>query len=257
MYSIPISTSSPSLDQSSHTLPNFAHKNDPDYVFAIGESECLGRGWEGPKSVPPPPCPLRPSSVYLSPLPTLPSFDHFPPLPPPLIPPPHIYPSFVTRPSYVSHDVCKPVCPSPMSKHVSVSKHVRVLPIISKSVRRCPVNVSRVTNVSKYVRPSFMSNQILPMKKLNKVKPLKYEKCDYVHVPSSPVSVPVPRPVSRSVPRRVPHPVTHRVNRHVPRLKLHHPPPSPPPSPPPPPPSSISTTATTISTSISTFISKD
>ena len=53
--------------------------------------------------------------------------------------------------------------------------------------------------------PSFVFNHTQPLRRLNKVKPPKYEKCDYVHVPSSPVSVSVPRPV--------PSPVIHRRHR--------------------------------------------
>ena len=58
-----------------------------------------------------------------------------------------------------------------------------------------------------------------PLRKLNKVKLPKWEKCDYVHVPSRPVSVscPVTRPVKRPVKRHVKHHVTPALNRPVPQ----------------------------------------
>ena len=157
-------------------LPNSTLTND----FAIGQAECLGRGWDGPETVPlsfdirPDELPPQSSTYSLS-------HSDFPLLPPPLIPP------TVTRPVYVS-------------SYVNVSKPVRPCPVFIP-----PVSVTRPVSCNVRSRPCLMSNHTQPMKRLNKVKPPRYEKCDYVLPPS-----PVP---SVSVPRPVPRPVIHRQHR--------------------------------------------
>ena len=116
----------------------------------------------------------------------------------------HHVPRLVTRPVSVNHIVSRPVTRPVSVKHSvqrSVTRPVSVKHHVPCSVTP-PVSVS---NVCKPVRTCFVSNHTQPLRKLNKVKPPKYEKCDYVHIPSSPVSVSVPRPV--------PSPVIHRRHR--------------------------------------------
>ena len=91
--------------------------------------------------------------------------------------------------------VTQPV-PRVVNHSVSVSHHV-------------PRSVTPLVSVSNVCKPV---NHTPPMRRLNKVKPPKYEKCDYVHVSSSPVSV--------SVSHSIPHPVhrrrhSHSVSNHV------------------------------------------
>ena len=141
--------------------------------------------------------------------PVLCSYDDFPPLPPPLVP---FHPR-VTR----NINVCKPVrsCPVNVSHTINVCKPVRQsdyvhvpLSPVSVSVSRSiphPVPQLEYHPVIRKQRPSFMSNHTLPLRRLNKVKPPKYEKCEYIHLPYSHVSV--------SVPRLVPSPVIHRRHR--------------------------------------------
>ena len=164
-------------------------------VYAIGQSEFIGRGWDGSTSNPlKSPCSSQClSSVYVPPS-TLPvsisaNYEEFPPLPPPLLP------SFIHLPSI--NNICS------VPKTHTLNPHPRISPCsinVCKPVRPCPVNVS--SNVCKSV--PFRSIHISPLRKLNKVKPPKWEKCDYVHVPTSPVSCSVPCPVPRRVPRNVP-----------------------------------------------------
>ena len=86
---------------------------------------------------------------------------------------------------------------------------------------RCSVSKPIPVNVCKPVRICSMSNHTSPLKKLNKVKPPKWEKCDYVHVPSSPVpmSCPATPPVKRPVKRPVKCPVKRRVTHSSTRPK--------------------------------------
>ena len=120
--------------------------------------------------------------------------NDFPPLPPP---------RFVTVSRHINHPVFRtnprPVLSSPISvprvlpvrKPVSMS----VCKSVSKSNRTAPQPVTHPVSstppvscnvsVCKPVRPSY--SHIQPLRRLNKVKPPKWEKCDYVHVPSSPV----------------------------------------------------------------------
>ena len=94
----------------------------------------------------------------------------------------------------------------PVPCHVNVNKPTRPVP--------CHVNVSKPVYST--------SNCTLPLRKLNKVKPPKWEKCDYVHVPSRPVSVscsvtrPVKRPVKRRVKRHVTRPLSRPVSQSIP-----------------------------------------
>ena len=120
------------------------------------------------------------------PLPT----EDFPPLPPPLQPVQCSVPRYVN----VKRNVSKLVRP------VTVPLVPPTIHIVPSHV---PCSVPRRVPCS--VRPRPMSNHTQPLRRLNKVKPPKYEKCDYVHLPFSPVTV--------SVPRLVPSPIIHRRHR--------------------------------------------
>ena len=218
-------TSHPSYSFSSNfTLPD-------DY--GIGQSECLGRGWDGLSN------PQRTIPNYLSspstisrPLddfPSLPflrskntpvqidSYDEFPPLPSPCSP------TLCHVPRPLMYHVSRPLVP------VSVLPNVTpVCKPVPKSVPRCTVS-NRVTFPARVIRPDSIqvnvcksecttSNHILPMRKLNKVKPPKWEKCDYVfrvpHV-ASPVKCHVNPPVNSPVKCHVNPPVNSPVKCHV------------------------------------------
>ena len=159
-----------------------------DDGYAIGQSECLGRGWDGPStSTPPkPPCSVQcSSSVYVSPSSLL--CDDFPPLPPPLLAVSRLRPCLPTRTITRSNvprntNVSKPVRSCDVSNHTSKCDYVFVPPSpVSRSVsrpvpRRVPHHVRNV-NVSKPVSKPICSNSVsdhtLPLRKLNKVKPAK------------------------------------------------------------------------------------
>ena len=191
----------------SQNLRNSTLENNSEDEYAIGQSECLGRGWDGPTS-------KIPSSTH-----TPPTLDDFPPLPPPLAPLPTVYPVLshvkrqITRSRYGSFS-CSPSVSSSVSFPLSISNTnssdiSSITPVKCNVFRPAPINC----NVSK----STQISHILPLKKLNKVKPPKWEKCDYV-LPSSaiPESYSIPPAVSRPMSRRVKRSVSRRVNQSLP-----------------------------------------
>ena len=139
--------------------------------------------------------------------------EDYPPLPSPLPISTHVLPM---RPLSRSVPPFVPRLASPRVKCLVPCPALRPVP----GHVPCPVTRPVPVNVRKPVCPCLMSNHTSPLRKLNKVKPPKWEKCEYVHVPTTPMSCepspPVPRPVPRHVSRPVPRPKPCPLNRHVP-----------------------------------------
>ena len=206
--------SPPPYSPPSHLPPSFSLLGSLtlDDGYAIGQSEYLGSGWDGPTAPFSSPIINHSSSLSSSEFPPLSSkskpFQNcdFPPLPP------SYYKSAVTNKcpfNYLSlHEFPQlpsaiPPPPPPLrivnvfrpirKLGVSVFCHVRQpivnvpcnvrKPVVNKSrdVRQPIVNVTHQSSVSDTAR--CLSNHTIPLRTPNKVKRPKWEKCDYVYTP--------------------------------------------------------------------------
>ena len=165
-----------------HPHPSFTFEDG----FAIGQSECLGRGWNGEAlhhhPIHPPPLPL--SSQQHPPSPTPPNATsfynvHFPPLPSTYVSHPCFVPCTVTRPVTRQYSL-------PVSHPVSCPASYTVSHPISRPVFR-PVyrSVCESFVVSHSVTPNHTSS--IPIRKFSRPKPPKWVKCDYIHHPPPPL----------------------------------------------------------------------
>ena len=147
--------------------PNFVNCDN----YGIGQSECLGRGWNGNPNQQHQPTNPPSTTPYILPL------DDYPPLPPPLVRP--IVPHRVYRPVRhpVFHSTPPPVS-RPIPRHVPlpVSRPVVTRPVVSRpTLCHVPCSVSSSCTVLPHSSPA---------KKVTKKKD-KWEKCWYVHRPST------------------------------------------------------------------------
>ena len=135
---------------------------------AIGQSECLGRGWDGSPN----------QQLPFSILPYPPSHrqpcEDFPPLPPPLPFVSHYVPRYV--------NVYSPVR-KPVKRIVNVSRNVKSSFPICKPVTSTHTSTAPLWKFNHVDQP-----KVLPLRNVNQVKSPKFVKCDYVHHQPPPTS---------------------------------------------------------------------